>query len=329
LIKLLLKIFEGIEMKKEVIKRAASRLFFLFGLIALSYGLGRLYFHLTGGFSLSNISSDFSYHPNWKIRSLAKDEQEEVDRALNQSYYYLGKGCQSYVFLSEDHQYVIKFFKYQRFRLQPWLAYFPPLPAIVKYREEKIEKKRVKLEGFIQSWKIAFEDLKEETGLLFVHLNKTRDLNKELVIFDKIGQRHRLNLDDMEFCIQRKAEMLCSVLLKFKENNDLKEGQYLITRLLNLILSEYHRGLADNDHALMQNTGVVEGKPVHIDVGQFVKNKQIKDSSVYNQELFTKTYKFKIWLKEQYPELFVYLEDQLQEIMGPIYQEMKPKFREK
>lgn len=307
----------------------SRRLLILTLLVISAYGLGRLYFHLTGGFTLANISSDFTYHPEWDVRPLMADEQLVLNQALDQPYYYLGKGCQSYVFLSQDKEYVIKFFKYQRFRLLPWLTYFPPLPAMIKYREQKLEKKAQKLAGFMQSWKVAFENLKEETGLIYVHLNKTSQLYKPLIIYDKVGQIHQIDLDRTEFCIQRRADMLCSALLKFKEQGDFQGAKRLITHLLTLIISEYQRGLADNDHALMQNTGVAQGKPVHIDVGQFVINEQVKNSSIYYQELFTKTYKFKIWLKEAYPELALFLEDQLRDIIGPAYDRMKPKFREK
>lgn len=304
--------------------------FILIGMILTGlYGIGRLYFRLTGGFTIANITSDFPYNPEWEVRPLLVSENEEFETALNQPYYYLGKGCQAYVFESQDRKYVIKFFKYQRYRLTPWLAYAPPLPAIVQYRKEKLEKKWTKLDGFVKSWKIAFEHLKDETGLVFVHLNKSDNLQKSLLITDKIGRQHLVNLDDMEFCIQKRADMLCTTLLRYKENGELVNSKELISNLLALIVSEYHRGLADNDHALMQNTGVAEGKPIHIDVGQFVLNEQIKDPEVYNQELFTKTYKFKIWLREFYPELADYLEAQLELIMGPIYHDLKPKFRER
>lgn len=298
-------------------------------IVACSYGIGRLYFYLTGGFTLNNISSNWTYQPDWEIRPLAQAEQQELQHALNQSYQYLGKGCQSYVFLSEDEQYVIKFFKYQRFRLSSWLAYFPPLPAIVQYRQEKLETKWKKLDGFVKSWKIAFEHLKEETGLVFVHLNKTQHLKKQLAITDKLGLSHLIDLDQMEFCIQRRAEMLCDTLLTYKVEGDLQKAQLIISRLIALILSEYERGLADNDHALMQNTGVVKEQPIHIDVGQFVLNESIKNPEVYRQELFTKMYKFKLWLKEQYPELAIFLDEQLKKTLGSDYAEMQPKFRQK
>lgn len=305
------------------------RLFFLLILALSAYGIGRLYFLTTGGFTIENITSDFAYNPEWEVRKLSQSEQKTLDSALDQPYHYLGKGCQSYVFASEDGNYVIKFFKYQRFRMQPWLEYFPPLPAIVKFREEKKEKKWNKLDGFVKSWKVAFENLKEETGLIFVHLNKTQTMQKNLIIYDKLGLKHQVDLDQMEFCVQSKAEMLCQVLLDFKSSANQPAAQEIIDNLLNLILSEYARGLADNDHALMQNTGIVQGQPIHVDVGQFVMSEEIKNPSIYHQELFTKTYKFKKWLNENYPELATYLDAKLQEIIGPDYAHMRPIWRNK
>ncbi len=197
------------------------------------------------------------------------------------------------------------------------------------YREQKIEKKWKKLDRFARSWKLAFESLKKETGLIFVHLNKTDHLHKQLTLYDKIGQKHMINLDQMEFCVQHRAQMLCEALLDYKAQENLIEACQLVNRLLQMILSEYSRGLADNDHALMQNTGVVRGQPVHIDVGQFVCDEALKKNEIYFQELFTKTYKFKLWLHIHYPELEEYLNQELHRIIGPTYWVMQPKWREK
>lgn len=295
--------------------------------IAGCYAAGRVYYHITAGFSLENISSDFADNSAGNVRALTEAENTVLQKAIDQPYTYLGKGCQSYVFLSRDGEYVVKFFKCQKFRLLPWLAYLPPLPAIVQFRAEKAEAKRKKLEDFVFSWKTVFENLKEETGLIFVHLNKTTNMQKNLTIVDKTGKRHILELDRMEFCIQKRAELLCPYILKLKENNNIQEARILVNNLLNLILSEYRRGFADNDHALMQNTGVAGGMPIHIDIGQFTASEDIKNPAVYRQELYTKTFKFMIWLRENYPDLAVYLEERLSEIIGPEYVTLKPKFR--
>lgn len=290
------------------------------------YGSIRLYYKVTDGFSIENISSDFAYQPQWEVRPLTQIEKTESDVALDQSYHYLGKGCQSYVFLSDDGNYVVKFFKYQRFRLQPWVAYFPPFPGVENYRQDKLTSKWNKLNIFVTSWKIAFENLKDESGLVFVHLNKTTNLNKHLLIYDKMNMKHVLNLDEMEFCVQRRAEPLQQTLIDDKQTGRHVKAQELLTRLLGLILSEYQRGIADNDHALLQNTGVVDNRPIHIDIGQFVLNDKFKDPDYYHQDLFTKTYRLKLWLKDNYPEMEKFLDKQLLQIIGPEYHTMQPKF---
>lgn len=310
-------------------KKTIAYLLMLSLLLFSSYGAIRFYSHLTDGFRIDHIFSSFRYQKEWEVSPLDLNEQLVVDQALDQPYFYLGKGCQAYAFLSQDGQYVIKFFKYPRYSLQPWVAYFPPLPSIAQYKQEKLEKKGEELEGFIKSCKIAFNHLKKETALLFVHFNKTTDLKRSLVIFDKRGTSHTLTLDQMEFCLQRHALMICKVLKDYQLEGQQEKAKQLIDRLLQLILSEYSRGLADQDHALMQNTGVVDNQPIHIDIGQFVYDEKLKDPFFFHQELFTKTYKFKIWLSNHYPELKNYLDGELEKIIGSSYSTMQPKFRKK
>lgn len=294
--------------------------------VACIYGLGRIYYRVTGGFTIGNITYELPYDARWDIPELTPTEKEILGAILDQEFYYLGKGCQSYVFTSADGNYVLKFFKYQRFRPKPWLDYLTFLPFIEPYRQEKVESKKKKLESVFTSWKIAYQDLQLETGVIFIHLNKSKNLNKNLIIYDKMGIKHELKLDDFEFMIQRKAQMLCPTLKQLISKGDILAAQKLLDRLLSTLLSEYHRGYADNDHALMQNTGVLAGYPLHIDVGQFVKNSRVKSEHIYHQEIFNKTWKFRKWLEKEAPELSEYLVLRLKEIIGEKkFDELKPR----
>lgn len=295
-------------------------------LIAGSYGIGRLYYKVTDGFAISNITSDLSYDEGRNTRPLTSSEKELVDQVLQQEFHYLGKGCQSYVFESQDGQYVMKFFKYQRFRTQPWLPYLTFLPGMDEYYQAKIAKKSGQLRKLLQSWKIAFDHLKDETGLVYVHLNKDPLSDKMITIYDKMGFKHTLFIDQMEFMIQRKAKMYCSSISDCMAYGDIFAASQLVEQLLARLLSEYQRGLADGDHAIMQNTGVLDGKLIHIDVGQFALKEEIKDPEVYKQDLFNKTYKFRKWLALNYPELNSYLEIRLYEIIGNAFDTMEPYF---
>lgn len=282
------------------------------------YGLGRAYFQLTAGFLESNIKTDLSQEPDHGLAPLLAEERGELQKILDQPFRYLGKGCQSYVFLSDDGQYVIKFLKYQRFRPQGYLKFISE-----DQFNKKLEQKKTKLSALLESWKIAYRDLKEETGLVYLHLNRGDHFEKPLVIVDKLGLSHAIDPDEVVFLVQKKAEMLCHTLLK----NDLVFGKEVIDRLMAQLLSEYERGLGDNDHALMQNTGLMGTKSLHIDVGQFSKEERFKNPATFKQELFSKTYKFRIWLSKHFPELEQYLTALLQEIIGPEMTTMKTSFK--
>lgn len=293
------------------------------------YGLSLLYYRSTGGFALANIQSDYSYDSRWDTRTLNDFEQKLVTEALSQKFTYIGKGCQSYVFASEDGDYVIKFFKYQRMRVPQWIALFTFIPWVRDYYQHKLESKKTKREGVFESWRIAFDHLAAETGINYVHLNKTNHLSKSLSLIDKAGYEHSIWIDDYEFMIQKRAKMLCKEIDELMDKGSIDQAQKMLVTLVDIILGEYYRGFADNDHALMQNTGVFKGKPIHIDVGQFVAEETVKEPVFYKQELYTKTYKFRLWLRKRYPDLCDRFESYLQEVIGDEFQTMKPLWRDR
>lgn len=303
------------------------KLFFIFlAFLAMGYGASRLYYAITDGFTIGNISSDFKYDSRWETSPLSVEAQKELHNILSQKFTYLGKGCQSYVFQSADGKYVMKFFKYQRFQPQQWLDYLAFIPAVDSYRLGKIEKKQRKREALFRSCVLAYQELRSETGLVFVHLNKTNDLNTQLTIVDKMGFEHVLDMDQMEFFIQKKVDTYQKYLETLIAENRMDEAKALLTKTVSIIMSEYCRGLADNDHAWLQNSGVANQNPVHIDVGQFVRNEEVKKPEVYKQELFSKTYRLREWLRKRSPELEKHLENEVRKVVGDGFETYKPIF---
>lgn len=275
---------------------------------------------------MSNIEADIPFDAQWEMRPLSGNEKEEIGKALDQPYHYLGKGCQAYVFASADGKYVVKFFKYQRFRPQVWIDLFTFIPDVEKYQQAKTVEKKEKLDKVFTSWKIAFDKLKDETGVLYVHLNKTDDWHQSLAIRDKLGMSHQVILDQTEFVLQHRATMLCPAINELMAQGKTDQAEKLIDRLLTMLFLEYERGYADNDHALMQNTGVLNGYPIHIDIGQFIHNDSVKAPKIYRQELYDKTYDFHRWLKKNHPDLADHLAAKLVVIMGPDYFYKAPYF---
>lgn len=312
---------------QNFLRRHSRKIIGIMLLSMMLYGVGRLYFTLTAGFTRGNITADLTQEPDHKIPPLTHSEQLDLENIIQQPFRYLGKGCQSYVFISQDGNYVLKFLKYQRFRPQAYLDWFAFIPSVQQHREKKMLQKRQKLDALLESWKIAYNFLSPETGLVYLHLNKSDSFSFPLTIIDKMGWEHKIPPDEVVFLVQRTAKMLCKSLQEKMQVHDVEGSKQILGNLLSMLQSEYQRGLGDNDHALMQNTGVIGNQPIHIDVGQFSSEARFKNLSVSHYELFSKTYKFRIWLAKYYPELESFLTKQLLEIIGPQMHQMKPQLK--
>lgn len=304
-------------MRHFVLRHSRKIIYAIFA-VSLMWGIGRAYFMVTDGFREANIQSELK--PS-EARANRGDEKA-ARQILKQPFRYLAKGCQSYCFLSEDGQYVLKFFKYQRYQMSPFLEALRFIPKVDAYVEKRQAHKLEKLEFFMQAWIIANDYLREESGLVYVHLSKSDHLKQPIVFFDKMGFRHELEADNLEFLIQRRAEPLQKVLVAAPT----EESIALIDRLIDMLVHEYSMGLGDHDPALLQNTGVYNGKPFHIDVGQFYFNPQFKESKGFYQDLFNRTYEMREWLKRMKPEVERALTQKLKGLMGDDFEKMKPFF---
>src|ERR1700690_2519160 len=98
----------------------------LSGFPLLLMGGGLFFCCRTTGFSLDKIASHLSYNPEWEVEALTERQREVlVQKVFSQAYYYLASGNQCYAFISEDRQYVLKFFKMQNLFPKGWLNSFP------------------------------------------------------------------------------------------------------------------------------------------------------------------------------------------------------------
>lgn len=260
----------------------------------------------TDGFSMAKIRSHLSYHPEWEVEQIF-----DLDKAVHQSYFYLDHGAQSYVFASSDGQYVLKFFRHHHARhpLEKISFLLPPeqkkrLLATVKKRREKREKD-------FTSTVLAFNELREETGLLYLHLNKTNHLNHTLTFYDKIGIEHRVPLDEMEFVIQKRATPFYAQLEEWIENKEQEEAKQALKKITNLLRIRCEKGIGDKNPDLKTNFGWLEDRPIQFDVGRFRKLEE-REESIQN-ELIRITDRLKKWLEEKDPALASYLE---QEVRG-------------
>lgn len=272
----------------------------------------RLCHHATDGFALPKIKSKIDYHAEWEIPALSHEEELRVKQILRQPYRYLGRGAQAYVFASGDGQTVIKFFRHHRMRTLLCHAGCI-LPEKWRNRlQETIDKRRNKMIKDFHSYKLAYESLKEETGLLYIHLNKSSDLHIELPLYDKIGVLHHLDLDQMEFVVQKRAELIYPSLEKWIQDNQIDQGKKSLTELVQLLKRRCVKGFFDKDPDLSTNFGFIQGHPIQIDIGRFKEDALRCDPNVYADEIVRITDQLSQWLAKRSPELSQHLQSEVE-----------------
>ena len=290
-------------MRIKSLIRKAVKLFFL---VVILWQTSRFCHHATEGFTLLSIQSNLSFHSDWESSTASTLSKETLDGILNQKFSYLNKGAQAYVFSSEDGCYVIKFFKHNHLRLSPLFSWFPLPRSLMHYRDEKAAQKKQLLEKDFESYKIAFEHLQEQTGLLYLHLNKTDYLKKNLILVDKLGIEHLLSLDSYEFVLQKKAQSVFEKIEMCMKKNEVDKAKNALSSLVNLVSCREKKGIFDTDPNFTKNFGFIEKEAIQIDVGRFSWEKCPLDKGRMSDDL-------KNWLfKKNYPELADHLEKTIQ-----------------
>lgn len=267
----------------------------------------------TDRFSVARIHSDLPFNPKWETAPLSPQKKTELLKLLDQKFHYLGCGGQCYAFASEDGNYVIKFFKHKiRKPFSFFLKMSLPGP-LEKKRHKKLDKAFFKLNRDFNSYKIAYEDLNEETGLLYIHLNKGTDLNKSVTIVDKIGIAHRIPLDTIEFVVQKRAKLAYTYIDDLMTKGDIAGAKNALHSILDVIVARCKKGVFDEDARIHRNFGFVDSQPIFIDVGRFRRDPTRVQPAIYKQDLEDITGRFRDWLEESYPTLAPILDEELDE----------------
>jgi hypothetical protein len=285
----------------------------IFGLILVAVLLKKFCTSKTDGFALYKICSSLSYCPEWDANPSSFQEDPDIVNIFDQPFQYLAKGAQSYVFASSDGKTVIKFFRIYHLTPPLWLtALSLPLPW-QPYKVGKMLEKRRELDKDFQSYKIAFQELKEETGLLYLHLNKTDHLKKRLTIYDKIGIAHKLDLDQMEFLVQKRATLVFPSIHQLVKTEGMDGAKEAISALVKLLARRCEKGIADKDPDLNTNFGFLHKIPVQIDIGRFRREKEHEYSKEDRDEIIRITDHFRQWLDQNYPPLSEHLLGEIQQ----------------
>ncbi len=221
--------------------------------VVLFFATERLCHIATDGFCVLNI---LKQHTDYPLKTPSKD----IKVILSQKFSYLGKGAQCYAFLSADERFVLKFFRNKR----------------LKTNTERSHR-------YLHSWELAENDLREETAIVYAHLDPSSV--GMLTLVDKLGIEHQFDTENTPFLIQKRADPFYAIL-------DTQNIHTTIEQLTRLIKKRCALGIRDKDPNLATNFGFVEGKLIQIDTSRFYEDVNIQQK----EEIEKITAPLKQWL---------------------------------
>lgn len=259
------------------------------------------------GFTLSKISSSNPYDPKWEF-PITRPQLSEIETILSQKFTYLASGNHCYTFGSEDGEYVIKFFKQKQITPMRWKDYLP-IPNREAIRKNR-KKSRERIYG---SYVIAATKLKEETGTLYLHLNKSRQFHRKLLLIDQHGKPCYINLNKTEFLIQKRAKIGYSYLHEILAQKNIERAAFAIDSLFSLVATRCRLGILDDDCQLWKNFGFREGRAVEVDIGEFRYSPS--ETILLDVELNHIANQLGSWMNKHYPNYHFLITDAVHNVL--------------
>lgn len=217
----------------------------LFCIIAL------LFFHTQSHFSKANL---YTAIPN------GSEPTSEITPLLSEPFTYLGEGAQVYAFVSEDGKTVLKLFKAKHQKSFKLSRFFHTLTRGKEAKERSHLKWQHKFQDTCRRYKWAFIDLKEETGLIHLHFEKTSTALL-VTLIDKTS--HQIDLSSYPFILQKKAILAPDYIHQHPDKKELA-----IQALKDFFSNRMQKGFSDPRQSLSINYGFVNDRPIQIDVGK-------------------------------------------------------------
>lgn len=318
----------GSSLVEEFANRVSSRgmmgaILKIFLAVLLYAGMEQLIEKQTRGFGVSRIQAkDLGAFAPCAAPSSSDAEKNQVKELLRQPYHLIGSGSECFAFLSEDGTTVIKFFKLDVMRpvyIKRTLFsndYSKYADSCVKYRPTGLlwdlwlkrlwGMREYRIQRSFGSIQIAYDSLREETGLLYIHLNEGEEFESPLTLYDGSHIAHQIDLNTTRFVLQRRAIPLPQYLDSL--TND-KQAQESINALLNLICTRCMRAIQDRDME-PRNFGYIEGRAIEIDTGSFSKN---GDNQDVRTQFVDAALKLKKPFQERFPHLSSYFDSQVEQ----------------
>lgn len=271
-------------------------------------------------FNPSVIESQIPHRTDWEVK-ITPDHDSFFYTVSQQPLYWLGRGMQVVVFQTQDEKYVVKFFQMARLKDPSSHGFWKSLFS--KETKEHANDRISHREEIFKSSKVCFEELSEETGIVYVHLNRTENKLFGIKLIDKFGQSHRIRGDNASFVVQKRGTYIIPTISKLMDAGEPWAAQMRVDQIMDLLLSVARKGYVDTDDALIRNNnlGFTEDRAIYIDTGHLTKAENLDVLGRMRYEFQVRLDPLQKWLNVAYPQLGAYYKMRRETLLTMLTQE--------
>ncbi|MBS0616468.1 MAG: hypothetical protein JSR58_07960 [Verrucomicrobia bacterium] len=285
-----------------------KRFFALSAFVVTSYLIFLGTKSVTQGFTVTAIDQNIPLTDAPSAASL------EVSQRLSQPFYYYSAGGQSYVFLGKDQQTILKFFKKNHGLSDKGVlgvqALFPS--SLAPYRKKFLPTRDERFNSIFTGCKIAYDHLREETKILYLHLDPEALPLRSVTIVDPMGIHHQIPLETTSFLLQERAQPFFPRFKQQIRSGNIEEAKTSIHSLLSYLVLQSRKGIRDCDKGLRRNYGFFGNEVALIDTGSLTLDPGVSDPLELKKEVTHKTHRLERWLRHHAPELLPYYHEELE-----------------
>lgn len=255
--------------------------------------LGHLYYFKTGDFQTSYLleAQDFSKaaDPRW-LKAL-----------LQRKYFYFGQGNQTYAFLSEDGNHILKLFKKDYLQRRGWTSFIPPIFFFRSLFLHQGNSRKKRQEKLLRGYEVGFLHDRKNSGLLYYSSCKAKNGGRLTTLVTGIGQCVAIDLNNYVFAVQVKVSTTKHELSSLLSKGKVADAKICLRKILHLYFEGYAKGIIDNDHNLLKNTGFYKGRAVRQDVGKIIRKSTLKAWEVKKDLEKIRGQRLGPWLRKNFP----------------------------
>jgi hypothetical protein len=204
--------------------------------------------------------------------------KQKISQILDQKFTYLGSGTQMTAYESADHQYVIKFFNPRNTIKKSWFHHYSRLREMssLKWITKTYFEKEERLQKLFKCYRLAFRDLREESGLIYLHFDRSSSLSQKIDVAHQDGKEYLIDLDSCPFVLQKRVDIAMEHLKEQLAKGAIEEAKKDVRQIYQLFLTRAQKGYTDHRQSLFKNYGFADGRVIQLDVGRIKHDERIK-----------------------------------------------------